>query len=419
MTVLKESEFMNRRKVVVVGGGAAGIMASIAAARNGADVTLLEKNERLGKKLYITGKGRCNVTNACEIDEFFDNICSNSKFMYSSFNTFTNFDLMNMIEELGCKLCIQRGNRVFPLSERSIDIINVLEKELKQRKVKILLNTSVNELNIENGICKGLKNPDINADCVIIATGGISYASTGSTGDGYRFAEKFGLKLEKCTPSLVPINSNNSFIKELQGLSLKNINLSIFDNKNKELFSKQGEMLFTHFGISGPLVLKASAIISNRLEKENLRAEIDLKPALSKEQLNLRILRDFEMQKNKSFKNSLNALLPRSIIPVIVRLSQIKEDTVINQITAEQRRVLIDIIKGFELNLTSLRGFNEAVVTRGGVCVKEINPKTMETKSIKNLYFAGEVLDIDAMTGGFNLQLAFSTGYTAGLSASL
>lgn len=394
-------------------------MASIAAARNGADVTLLEKNERLGKKLYITGKGRCNVTNACEIDEFFDNICSNSKFMYSSFNTFTNFDLMNMIEELGCKLCIQRGNRVFPLSERSIDIINVLEKELKRQKVKILLNTSVNELNIENGICKGLKNPDIKADCVIIATGGISYASTGSTGDGYRFAEKSGLKLEKCTPSLVPINSNNSFIKELQGLSLKNINLSIFDNKNKELFSKQGEMLFTHFGISGPLVLKASAIISNRLEKENLRAEIDLKPALSKEQLNLRILRDFEMQKNKSFKNSLNALLPRSIIPVIIRLSQIKEDTVINQITAEQRRLLIDIIKGFELNLTSLRGFNEAVVTRGGVCVKEINPKTMETKSIKNLYFSGEVLDIDAMTGGFNLQLAFSTGYTAGLSASL
>jgi len=410
---------MNNKKVVVVGGGAAGIMASIAAARNGADVTLLEKNERLGKKLYITGKGRCNVTNACEIDEFFDNICSNSKFMYSSFNTFTNFDLMNMIEELGCKLCIQRGNRVFPLSERSIDIINVLEKELKRQKVKILLNTSVNELNIENGICKGLKNPDIKADCVIIATGGISYASTGSTGDGYRFAEKSGLKLEKCTPSLVPINSNNSFIKELQGLSLKNINLSIFDNKNKELFSKQGEMLFTHFGISGPLVLKASAIISNRLEKENLRAEIDLKPALSKEQLNLRILRDFEMQKNKSFKNSLNALLPRSIIPVIIRLSQIKEDTVINQITAEQRRLLIDIIKGFELNLTSLRGFNEAVVTRGGVCVKEINPKTMETKSIKNLYFSGEVLDIDAMTGGFNLQLAFSTGYTAGLSASL
>lgn len=416
--IFKKANFMSNKKVVVVGGGAAGMMACIAAARNKADVTLVEKNERLGKKLYITGKGRCNLTNACETDKFFDNICRNSKFMYSSFNAFTNFDLMYMIEDLGCKLCIQRGNRVFPLSERSIDIINVLEKELKRLNVKILLDTAVNDFEIKTDVCKGLKSPKIESDCVIIATGGLSYPTTGSTGDGHRFAEKLGLRVEKCTPSLTPINSDNSFVKELQGLSLKNVNLSIFDKKNKELFSKQGEMLFTHFGISGPLVLTASAIVGDILGKENLRAKIDLKPALSVEQLDARVLRDFEEQKNKSFKNSLNGLLPKTVIPVIIGLSQIKEDTVVNQITAKQRRMLVDIIKGFELNLTSLRGFNEAVITRGGVCIKEINPKTMETKRIKNLYFAGEVIDIDAMTGGFNLQLAFSTGYAAGYAAS-
>lgn len=409
---------MENKKVIVVGGGAAGIMAAIIAARNKATVTLVEKNERLGKKLYITGKGRCNLTNACDMEEIFENICRNPKFMYSSFNLFTNYDLMHMIEDLGCKLCIQRGNRVFPFSERAIDVINALERELKRLDVEILLKTAAIELDVADNVCLGLKQPKMKADSVIITTGGLSYPSTGSTGDGYDFAKAHGIKTKECRPSLVPIESDNSFIDKLQGLSLKNVRLSIYDKKNKELFSKQGELLFTHFGISGPLVLTASALVGDRLKKEELRASIDLKPALSHEQLDTRILRDFDEQKNKSFKNSLNRLLPRTLIPVVISLSMIEPDIMVNQITSKDRKSLGSIIKDFTLNLSGLRGYNEAVITAGGVSVKEVSPKTMETKRIKNLYFAGEVLDIDAMTGGFNLQLAFSTGYAAGLAAA-
>lgn len=406
------------KSIVVVGGGAAGMMAAIASAQKGNNVVILEKNEKLGKKIYITGKGRCNLTNACNRDIFFEHICRNPKFMYSSFSAFDNYDLMKLFEAAGCKLVTQRGNRVFPASEKSSDVIATLSKILKNKNIDVRLNTTVNSLNIKDNVCYGTLNPDIKADCVIVATGGLSYASTGSTGDGIQWADSFGLKTISCRPSLVPINTEDDWVKEAQGLSLRNVALKIFDNK-KMIFSDTGEMLFTHFGISGPMVLSASAIIGDRLcNKEVLKAYIDLKPALSKEQLDARILRDFSEQKNKFFANSLNKLLPKSLISVIIKLSDIDERTPIHSITVKQRHRLPDLIKALPLNLVSLRGFNEAVVTAGGVCVKEINPKTMESKKIKNLYFVGEVLDVDALTGGFNLQLAFTTGYAAGLACA-
>lgn len=408
------------KKIVVVGGGASGILAAVSAAQSGAEVILLEKNEKLGKKIYITGKGRCNITNLCDKEEFFEHVCRNSKFMYSSFSHFDNYELMGMMEEAGCPLCVQRGNRVFPKTERSGDVIKALSRKLEDLDVKVEWNTKVNELIVRNGICTGVKaeNREIEADAVIVATGGLSYPSTGSTGDGIKWAAKLGLHTVKCRPSLVPIETKEDYVRELQGLSLKNIRFSVFSG-NKKLYSEQGEMLFTHFGVSGPLVLSASAIVGGRIfDGESLRSEIDFKPALTHQQLDVRILRDFSENINKHFINSLGALFPRKLIPIMVRLSGISEYKEVNKITAEERKKLVALTKSFPLTLTALRGYNEAVVTSGGVDVKEINPKTMECKKIKKLYFTGEVLDIDAMTGGFNLQLAFSSGYTAGVYAA-
>lgn len=395
------------------------MLAAISAAEKGAEVLLLEKNEKLGKKIYITGKGRCNVTNACDKETFFEHVCRNPKFMYSSFSAFDNYDLMSLIEETGCKLEIQRGNRVFPKTERSGDIIKALSSVLERMGIRIMLNTMVEGLKVENGLCIGIEKPQIYADAVIVATGGLSYPTTGSTGDGMRWAKNLDLKVTPCRPSLVPIEVYEPYIKELQGLSLKNVNLSVYE-KEICLFSEQGEMIFTHFGISGPLVLSVSAVAGEQLWKQKrLRAQIDLKPALDEKQLDQRVLRDFSKHINKAFINALGELLPRKLIPVIVQLSGIEEHKVVNRITSQERRRLIGLLKGFPLTLNGLRGYNEAVITSGGLAITEINPKTMECKKIKNLYFAGEVIDIDAMTGGFNLQLAFSTGYAAGADAGM
>lgn len=409
---------MNEKKIIVVGGGAAGMLAAISAARQGARVCLVEKNEKLGKKLYITGKGRCNVTNACDKDEFLEQVCRNVKFMYSSFSAFSNYDLMTLIEEAGCELEIQRGNRVFPKTERSSDIIRALSDELKNLGVVVKLNTEVRKLRIQGNTCIGLSEPAMDADAVIIATGGLSYPSTGSTGDGMRWAENLGLKVLECRPSLVPVEAEEDYVKNMQGLSLKNVKLSVY-SKDKCVYSEQGEMLFTHFGISGPLVLTASSLVGERLYKgERLRAEIDLKPALTEKELDTRILRDFSQHINKDFINSLGGLLPKKMIPVIVQLSEIPEHIAVHHITAVQRKKIVWLLKHFPFTLKGLRGFKEAVITAGGLSVRELDPKTMEVKKIKNLYFAGEVIDVDAMTGGFNLQIAFSTGYTAGFHAA-
>lgn len=408
------------KKIIVVGGGASGILAAISAAQSGAEVFLLEKNEKLGKKLYITGKGRCNVTNLCDREEFFEQICTNSKFMYSSFSNFDNYELMGMLEESGCPLCVQRGNRVFPKTEKSVDVIKALSRKLEALHIKVELNTRVKGLRVSNAGCIGVKleNKDLESDAVIVSTGGLSYPSTGSTGDGIEWAKKLGLNLVKCRPSLVPIETKETYVKELQGLSLKNIKFSVFF-QNKILYSEQGEMLFTHFGISGPLILRASSVVGERIfGGEMLRSEIDFKPALTHQQLDTRILRDFSKNINKYFINSLGALFPKKLIPIMVRLSGISEYKEVNKVTVKERKRLVDLTKSFPLTLNALRGYNEAVITSGGIDVKEINPRTMECKKIKNLYFTGEVLDIDAMTGGFNLQLAFSSGYTAGIYAA-
>lgn len=402
--------------MIVIGAGAAGILAGIGAALSGAEVILLEKNGTIGRKLYITGKGRCNVTNACDRETFFEHICTNSKFMHSSFSAFNNYDLMEMLEEAGCKLEIQRGDRVFPRSEKSSDVIKAFVKELDRLGVKQKIRTEVKKLNVSDGVCYGIAQPRMDADAVIIATGGLSYPATGSTGDGLKWAEELGLEMVPCRPSLVPIEVKERYIRELQGLSLKNVKLSVYSGSTC-LYSDQGEMLFTHFGISGPLVLSASTKIKDSLLKTELRAVIDFKPALTEKQLDMRIVRDFSKNSNRDFINSLGALLPGKLIPVMVGLSGIEERTVVNRITAVQRKKLVTLFKEFSFTLTGLRGYREAVVTSGGLSVKELNPKTMECKKIKHLYFAGEVIDVDALTGGFNLQLAFSTGYTAGRSA--
>lgn len=404
-------------KVIVVGGGAAGMLAAIFAARNGNNVLLFDKNEKLGKKLYITGKGRCNITNACDMEVLFDNVVTNSKFLYSSFYAFNNFDVIDLFEQLGLKTKIERGNRVFPESDKSSDVISALQAELRRQHVEINFNTEVTEIVVNDGIFKGIKVKDsktlIEADKVIIATGGLSYKSTGSTGDGYRFAKELGHKVTDTHPSLVPFNIKEEFIKELQGLSLKNIRIQI-TSKNKEIFSDFGEMLFTHFGVSGPVILSASSFVIPYMKNKDVILSIDLKPALTIEQLDARILRDFEEFNNKQYKNALDKLLPKKLIPVILLLSNIDPNKKVNLITKEERMKLVDTIKGMKLGISSLREYNEAVITKGGISVKEINPTTMESKMASNVYFTGEVLDLDALTGGFNLQIAWSTAYAAG-----
>ena len=394
------------------------MMAAITAARRGFKVTLVEKNEKLGKKLFITGKGRCNITNAGDSEDLFNSIVTNRKFMFSSFNGFSNYDTLGFFDELGLHIKIERGNRVFPESDHSSDVIGALNRELKRLSVDVRLNTEVKDIIVNGGKATGVvvkcsgKESTIQADNVIVATGGNSYQSTGSTGDGYRFARKLGHSVTPILPALVPFNVAEDWESDLQGLSLKNVSIVVLDGK-QEIYSDFGEMLFTHFGVSGPLILSASSFAARRIKEHPLKLIIDLKPALSQEQLDERILRDFDEEKNKAFKNSLDKLLPKKMIPVIVRLSDIDGNKKVNEITKQERQRLVSLIKGLELTLTGLRGFNEAIITQGGINVREINPTTMESKLVKNLYFAGEVLDVDALTGGFNLQIAWSTGYAA------
>ena len=411
--------------VIVVGGGAAGMFAAIAAAKNGHQVTLYEKNEKLGKKIFITGKGRCNITNAADMEELFDAVVTNSKFLYSSFYGYTNQNVIDFFEDAGVPVKIERGNRVFPISDHSSDVIRALEREMKKVGVKVCLNTEVKSVEAEKGKFNKVVLKDTTtqtADACIVATGGLSYRSTGSTGDGFRFAENVGHKVTQCFPSLVPMETKEPWICELQGLSLRNVEAKILDGK-KELYKDFGEMLFTHFGVSGPLIISASSYVGKKFmdkngQKKELTLEIDLKPALTEEQLDERILRDFAEAKNKQFKNSLNHLYPAKLVPVIIERSGIDPDKQVNEITKEERRRLVETTKALTFTLTGLRPFKEAIITQGGVDVKGINPSTMEAKKAENLYFAGEVLDVDAVTGGFNLQIAWSTGWAAGKAAA-
>ena len=404
-------------KILVVGGGAAGMMAAVFAARNGNEVIIYEKNEKLGKKLYITGKGRCNITNASEMETLFQSVTSNSKFLYSAFYGFTNFDAIDFFEGLGCKTKIERGNRVFPVSDKSSDVIIAMTRELQRLGVQIEYRTEVEEVVALDGQFEGIrikgKKELIKGDKVIIATGGLSYQTTGSTGDGYKFAKELGHSVTDLSPSLVPFNIKEEYVKELQGLSLKNIQVRVYAGK-KEIFNDFGEMLFTHYGVSGPVILSSSAYVIPHIGKKELKLTIDLKPALSREQLDARVLRDFTEYLNKQYKNSLDQLLPRKMISAIISLSGIDPDKKVNAITKEERLRLVDTIKNMELTIAGIRDYNEAIITKGGVKVKEINPATMESKIVKNVYFIGEVLDLDALTGGFNLQIAWSTAYLAG-----
>ena len=404
-------------KVIVVGGGAAGMMACHAASLCGHQVTLLEKNEKLGKKIYITGKGRCNLTNASDMEVIFANVMSNKKFLYSAFYTFDNNQVIDLFETNGMATKTERGNRVFPVSDHSSDVIATMARILKNDGVEVKLNTTVDRLIIkDNKACGVVVNKkEIYADNVIVCTGGLSYPSTGSTGDGYRFAETAGHTVVECTPALVPFNIREEWGKALQGLSLKNTAIIIYD-KDKKLYSDFGEMLFTHFGVSGPMILSASGNIKADKFKNPLKLIIDLKPAMSEEQLDKRILRDFDENKNKQFRNSINKLLPSKLVPIIIELSGIDPDKKVNEISKEERLGFVHLLKNLTMTINGLRGWNEAIITKGGICVKNINPSTMESKLVSNLFFAGEVLDLDAMTGGYNLQIAWSTGYLAGLN---
>ena len=411
-------------KVVVIGGGAAGMFAAITAAKCGHQVELFEKNEKLGKKIYITGKGRCNLTNASDMETLFESVCSNRKFLYSAFYGFTNQDTIDFFEGCGMKTKTERGNRVFPVSDHSSDVIAALAGELKRQGVKVHLNTAVervlthegeesaSDLPWVTGVCLAERR-NVSADAVIVATGGLSYPSTGSTGDGYRFARENGHTVTELSPSLVPMNVLEEDAARMQGLSLRNVQVGIYDGK-KLLYEEFGEMMFTHFGVTGPLILSASSQVQKKLKSHPLQLKIDLKPALTAEQLDARILREFEANKNKQFKNILGTLYPAKMIPVILQRSGISPEKPVHDISREERQRLVTVTKEFEMTITGLRGYNEAIITRGGVSVKEIRPGTMESKKVSGLYFAGEVLDLDAVTGGFNLQIAWSTGYAAG-----
>ncbi len=460
-------------KVIIVGGGAAGMMAAVAAAQSGANVCLIEKNEKLGKKLFITGKGRCNVTNAGDMETLLANVCTNSKFLYSAFYDYDNHAVMEFLEREGCPVKIERGDRVFPVSDHSSDVTAAFQRALKRLGVKILLNTRIRGLVLreeEDGRrIAGVELADgrtLSADRCIVCTGGISYPSTGSTGDGYRFAEETGHRLMERRPSLVPFNIREEWCRQLMGLTLKNVSVRLCcggmeeghsmeeehsreQGHSREVYQGFGEMLFTHFGVSGPLILSASSFIGQKGKKPGKKAKpgertdsgegtnlgektcpeeeaklesklyIDLKPALDEEQLDRRLLRDFEENKNKQFKNALGGLFPMKLIPVMRDLSGIHPDKKVNEITREERRAFAALIKNLPLTVTGLRGYEEAVITKGGICVKDINPSTMESKKVRGLYFAGEVLDLDALTGGFNLQIAWSTGHLAGKCAGM
>ena len=421
-------------KVLVIGGGPAGMLAAIGSAQNGNEVTILEKMDMLGKKLLITGKGRCNITSNLPIEDFIKNIPGNGMFMYSSFNNFDNNDIINLLHEEGVETKVERGNRIFPVSDKSYDVQKALIKRLKKLKVNIILNAKAEEILVNNekevyGVIaniNGEKN-NILADKVIIATGGKSYPGTGSTGDGYLLLQRLGHTITKIRPSLVPLIASKSngleLCKNMQGLSLKNIKIKLEDvQKNKIIYEDFGEMLFTHFGVSGPTILSSSAHllryknVDELLKNGKIELSIDLKPALTEEKLDERILRDFDAEKNKAFKNSLDKLLPKKMIDTIIDLSQINPNKKVNEITKKERKELVEILKNLKIEISGFRPIEEAIITSGGVNIKEINPKTMESKIIKNLYIAGELIDVDAYTGGFNLQIAYSTGYTAGIS---
>ncbi|MDF2520785.1 MAG: aminoacetone oxidase family FAD-binding enzyme [Clostridia bacterium] len=406
--------------VIVIGGGPAGILAAGAAGERGRRVLLIEKNEKLGKKLFITGKGRCNITNAAEMDEFMSHIPKNSKFLYSAFRGFSNTDIISMLNEMGLKTKVERGGRVFPESDKSSDVLKALQKFLDKNNVHVMLNTAVKDVIEKDGNIDGVLLQDgryFHSESVIVCTGGVSYPQTGSTGDGLKFAKEAGHTITDLFPSLIPLVVKEDYIKELQGLSLKNVAITVLTD-NKPIYNDFGEMLFTHYGLSGPIILSASFYISEQLRNnQNIRVSIDLKPALTEEELDKRVLKDFQEKINKNFKNSLDALLPQKLIPVIIKLSKIDETKEVNQISKDERKQLVSLLKNLEFNIAGTRPIVEAIVTSGGVSLKEVNPKTLESKLVRGLYFAGEVLDLDAFTGGYNLQIAFSTGYAAGSNA--
>ena len=405
------------RKIIIIGGGAAGLIASATAAKRGEDVTVIEKNSRPARKVMITGKGRCNVTNACfDLDDLINSVVTNKRFMYSAFSSFMPYDTIALIEEMGVPTKIERGNRVFPESDKAVDIVDALVKNAKQSGVKFVEGT-VTSFNTENNVIKSVNLADgtvVDGDAFAICTGGLSYQSTGSTGDGYRLAESVGHSITDIEPALISLVASNGFVPKLQGLSLRNISIKLLDGE-KEIYSDFGEMLFTHYGVSGPVILSASSHMTHPKE-HNYKIVIDLKPALDEQTLDKRIQRDFAENTNKDFINSLSKLLPNKLIPVIVKLSGIEPSEKVNQITKAQRQNLVSLLKNFTVNISDFRSINEAIITSGGVDVKEINPKTMGSKIIDNLFFAGEVIDVDAYTGGFNLQVAFSTGYLCGMN---
>lgn len=405
------------RKIIIIGGGAAGLIASATAAGRGEDVTVIEKNSRPARKVMITGKGRCNVTNACfDLDDLINSVVTNKRFMYSAFSSFMPYDTIALIEEMGVPTKIERGNRVFPESDKAVDIVDALVKNAKQNGVKFVEGT-VASFNTENNVIKSVNLDDgtvVEGDAFAICTGGLSYQSTGSTGDGYRLAESVGHSITDIEPALISLVASNGFVPKLQGLSLRNISIKLLEGE-KEIYSDFGEMLFTHYGVSGPVILSASSHMTHPKE-HNYKIVIDLKPALDEQTLDKRIQRDFAENTNKDFINSLSKLLPNKLIPVIVKLSGIEPSEKVNQITKAQRQNLVSLLKNFTVNISDFRPINEAIITSGGVDVKEINPKTMGSKIVDNLYFAGEVIDVDAYTGGFNLQVAFSTGYLCGMN---
>ncbi len=413
-------------KVVIIGGGPAGMMAAITAAQKGKSVIILEKMNSLGRKLLITGKGRCNTTSSLSMDEFIKNTPGNGMFLYSCYQNYTNKDIINFFKEQGLEVKEERGNRIFPVTDKSADVLKCFTNKLKELNIQVKLNTKAEDIVIEDGKIIGVKTNKefINTNSIILATGGKSYPLTGSTGDGYEIAKKLGHTITNIKPSLVPIEAYNETIcKKLQGLSLKNVEINVIDmSKNKKIYNDFGEMIFTHYGVSGPIILSSSAHlvryknIEELMSKQKIVLEIDLKPALTEEKLDQRIQRDFNEEKNKQFKNSLNKLLPQKIIPIIIQLSKISPEKKINEITKEERKNLVKLLKKFNIELKKFRPIEEAIITSGGIKIKEINPKTMESKLIKGLYFAGEVIDVDSYTGGFNLQIAYSTGYTAGIN---
>ena len=405
------------RKIIVIGGGPAGMMAAATAGSRGLEVTLVEKNEKLGKKLYLTGKGRCNVTNNAETEDLIANVPTNGKFLYRAFSAFSNKDLIMLLNRLGLRTKVERGNRVFPESDKSSDVIRTLEKNLDHNHVRRMIAEAENILS-KDGHITGVLLKDgrtLSCDSVVVATGGMSYPTTGSTGDGYRFAKELGHTVTPLNPSLVPLETMEDWPKDAQGLSLKNIALTVLDKRGKKIFGDFGEMIFTHFGVSGPVILSASSYMG-KMESGKYRIRIDLKPALSEEQLDHRIQRDFTKYARRNLSNGLDDLLPKKLIPVVIRLSGILSDKPVHQITKEERHTLVRLLKELPLTIQGYRPIREAIITSGGVSVKEIDPGTMESKLIRGLFFAGEVIDVDAYTGGFNLQIAFSTGYLAGQS---